>query len=264
MNAIELKDNLMNALFSEFGLRQKDGICCFCGKKLDVSVPYCDCNAAEKINFYYQKAKNKFSKMCNYDEAIDISKIYKPHTPPIFNGMTFEDYNTSGSNSQIKQNALNAVKEYFDKVYLNFLKGGNLLLLGKSGTGKTMLMSILAKMIAAKGFNVKFINIVNLFENIKDTFNNRGIISTKGYIDTFRKADFLFLDDLDKKENPTDYVKETLYATINDRTERRCPIIISANNDLNALDKMFDEVIISRLVQNAVVVLFTQENERLK
>ncbi|MCD7879028.1 MAG: ATP-binding protein, partial [Candidatus Gastranaerophilales bacterium] len=185
-------------------------------------------------------------------------------TPKLFEGMTFEDYKTTDPDGSKKQNVLNAVINYYNSACLNYLYGYNLILIGNPGTGKTMLSSILANMLVRSYFQAKFINIVDMFEEIKATFNNTGKIQTKEYIDNYKNAEYLFIDDLDKKKTPTDYVKETLYAIFNYRVENQLPIVISANSDLTALDKIFDEVIISRLVHKATVVLFTHGNERLK
>lgn len=178
--------------------------------------------------------------------------------------MTFEDYRIQNPASDKKQKVLNAVKDYYNDICFNYLRGNNLLLLGNWGTGKTMLSSILANKCADLCFGVKFINVVDMFEEIKDTFNNTGKIKTKYYINNHKKGEILFLDDIDKKQQPTDYIKEIFYSIINYRVENELPTVISANSNLAELDKIYGEAIVSRLAENARVVLFTHNNERLK
>ncbi len=249
-------------LKTNFGSRKKDGKCIFCGRDLS-NTDYCDCDYAEKINRYFKKYNNK---RVEIDRIIEIEGNFKEHfkvkTPSNFAGLTFEDYRTTEPNAAKKQKVLNAVKDYYTNCIYNYLTGTNLLLIGNYGTGKTMLSSILCRQIAAKCFICKFINIVNLFEEITATFYDKGKVKTSEYIDRYKKADFLFLDDIDKRE-PTEYIKQILYSLVNYRVENELPIIISANDMLDKLEQKFGEAIISRLVEKSKVVLFEQQNERL-
>jgi len=93
-------------------------------------------------------------------------------------------------------------------------------------------------------------------------FYGNGKVNTTDYINRYKKADFLFLDDIDKRE-PTDYIKQILYSVVNYRVENELPVVISANAMLNELEQKFGEAIISRLVEKSRVVLFEQANERL-
>lgn len=262
---MQTQEKLKTILFEKHGKRTDNGKCAFCGKEL-LPNTYCDCNAALKINRYFKRANKKIieieeQKILNAD---DFKKSYRVKIPRLFEGMTFDDYNINNPGKEEKSRVLGSVKTYYYNACLNYLQGYNLLLLGKPGTGKTMLSSILATLLADDCFNIQFVNIVDLFEEIKDTFNNTGKIRTKQYIDRYKCADFLFIDDIDKKKTPTDYIKEVLYSIFNYRVENQLPSVISANSDLANLDKIFDEVIISRLVHNATVVMFTHGNERLK
>ena len=263
---IELND-FTEKIIEKYGKRVEDGECQYCGNPVN---GYCNCNGALKINQYWIKAYKKCNEIDNLkvihssDDSPEagVRSCFKIKVPKIFEGMTFEDYKTQGTDKPEKERVLNAVVNYYANRCMNFLEGNNLLLLGKSGTGKTMLMTILANLLAKDCFSVLFVNFVELFENLKETFYKESKISTKEFVDIYRKADFLFIDDLDKKK-PAEYTKEILYAIVNYRVENRLATIFSANSDLKALDEMFGEVITSRIAQNATAVLFTHKNERL-
>lgn len=258
----ELLQEFKEVMKNNYGSRINEGKCAFCGAALS-NGQYCGCNGAEKINRYFKKFHNKFYDLQNYaDIGSDLKDYYTVTTPKKFAGLTFEDYRTTDPNAGAKQKVLKAVKDYYANCIYNYLSGTNLLLIGNYGTGKTMLASILCRQIAAKCFNCKFINIVDLFEEITATFYGNGKVNTTDYINRYKKADFLFLDDIDKRE-PTDYIKQILYSVVNYRVENELPVVISANAMLNELEQKFGEAIISRLVEKSRVVLFEQANERL-
>lgn len=258
----ELLKEFQEVLKTNYGSRKKDNKCIFCGTDLS-NGKYCECNNAEKINRYYKKFNKKFTELTGIKEIDGNFKDYfKVKTPKNFAGLTFDDYRITDPQAAAKGKVLNAVKNYYTNCVYNFLTGTNLLLIGNYGTGKTMISSILCRQIAAKCFNCKFINIVDLFEEITATFNSKGKVNTTDYINRYKKADFLFLDDIDKRD-PTDYIKQVLYSVVNYRVENELPVVISANSMLNELEQKFGEAIISRLVEKSKVVLFEQANERL-
>ena len=184
-------------------------------------------------------------------------------TPPNFAGMQFTDYKVT---SPSQKNALQQVKKYGVEAFENYLFGKNLFLIGNYGTGKTMLMSILARYIASEMLaKVSFINAVDLMNEIKDAFNPSTSKTALGVVDDYKKSHFLFLDDIDKI-NPTEYIKELLYSIVNYRTEHELPTITSANHNLEELEELFGEATVSRLANKdkTVIVQFQHQNWRVE
>lgn len=248
------------------GKRTTDGKCSFCGKEL-ASGEYCDCKEAKKKNRFFKKGADLVRNVNDYiltNNTLEEAQKYVGsffRTPEKFDGMSFEDYEIE---SDSEKKGFETTVEYYKKAVQNYLTGMNLLFLGKYGTGKTMLMSILCNELANKYlFSCKYVNAVNLWQQITDSFKNNDK-SVKDVVSPYKKAQFLFLDDIDKVK-PSDYVREIFYDVVNHRTEKELPTVISANHSLEDLDeKYYGEAIVSRLVQDAKIINFTHKNRRFQ
>lgn len=238
--------------------------CIFCGAFVNTGE-YCKCKKALQVNRYFKKVSTKIDNIKNISglytkfETTELMKRFYT-IPPRFEGLDFSSYKTE---CREQKKVLYAVVEYYQNSIKNFLIGTNLILLGNYGTGKTMLMSILCDLSAENYyFQNRFINAVDLVNKIKDTFSDTSTQSALKMADKYKDIDYLYLDDIDKI-NPTDYVRELMYSIVNYRIEHELPIVVSANNSLEVLDdKYFGEAVISRLIENSVIVRFTQKNMR--
>ena len=256
-------------LFENFGKRIENGKCVYCGKALQ-NDEYCDCSDSLLVNRFFKRAWAKIQKLCEYEILnIDLETARKEYilpaviTPRKFQGMTFDHYKTENDS---QKRALNGVIDYYKHAVKNYLTGMNLILFGNYGTGKTMLMSILARSLAKDYlFQPYFVNLVDFMNEIKDTFNSSNNKTAKQTLEKYSKSEFLFLDDIDKIK-PTEYAKETIYSLVNYRTEHELPTIISANHTPEELDlNYFDEAIVSRLadINNSKIIQFSHKNKRL-
>lgn len=263
LNKIAL--TLKSIIVSSYGKRLVDGKCNFCQKEIEKG--YCTCAESELINRYTRKAHN-FIDSISYlvelygEDSVNIRRN-SVSTPLNFTGMQFKDYKVE---NQSQKNALRQIKIYNDGALANLLFGKNLFLIGNYGTGKTMLMSILAKNIAGETLaNVLFVNAVDLMNEIKNAFNPSVKQTALDVADKYKKAHFLFFDDIDKI-NPTEYVKELLYSVVNYRTEHELPTITSANHNLEELEGLFGEATVSRLANKdkTYVVQFKHKNWRVE
>ena len=249
------------------GERTNGDACIYCGEKLNKGE-YCDCPQAEKINKHFKKIW-KYTENLNAYIALGVSekelrKKVKAtcSTPQLFNGMGFDDYIVE---CESEKNAKETVLRYFEQAIYNFLYGKNLTLLGNSGTGKTMLQTILCNSLISRWFfSCKFVNAVDLKGEITRCFNSKSNKTVDEVVNRYKTADFLFLDDIDKL-TPTDFVKEFIYTLVNYRIVNELPIITSANHTLEELDSQFyNEVIVSRLINNSPVVVFNHKNRRFQ
>lgn len=258
---VESKE-FLKVTIEKFGKRVENQTCIFCKETL-LNNEYCNCRKAERINKYFQKADRLASKMehlktvCSNKEIIELVKK-DCNIPDKFLGYELEDYVVQ---NESQRKVLFSISEYRKNIIEDFLIGKNLILFGNYGTGKTMLMSILCDIAAQEYlFNCKFVNIVDLLHEIQSSFKSEK--DTIKIIDRYKTADFLFLDDIDKKA-PTPYLKEILYSLVNYRVEKELPIIVSFNHTLEELDSAFGEAVVSRIAENAQVVHFAHENMRI-
>lgn len=134
-------------------------------------------------------------------------------------------------------------------------QGGNLLLIGTTGTGKTHLSTAIAREVIHQGYDVHYDsmqNILTAFEN--DRFHSGyGQREIEG--DKYLECDLLIIDDLG-----TEFINQfsiaTLYNIINTRGNRGLSTIISTNLSAADLRAKYDGRIISRIIGTEYKVLF--------
>ncbi|MCM1524362.1 MAG: ATP-binding protein [Ruminococcus sp.] len=120
----------------------------------------------------------------------------------------------------------------------------SLLMIGRTGVGKTHLSMSIAKELIANGFNVIYGSAVNLLENIeKEHFGREeGGDTLAALLD----CDLLIIDDLGSEFHSSFY-ESALYNIINSRINMGLPAVISSNLTLDELYKTYNERIISRI-----------------
>ncbi|MBE6799515.1 MAG: hypothetical protein E7525_07090 [Ruminococcaceae bacterium] len=154
--------------------------------------------------------------------------------------------------------ALRCCKEFVEK----FPSGGNLLLTGKSGLGKTHLSLAIVNAILEKNSNVIYGSAQNLINEVsRETFDRSG--STE-IIDSLLSCDLLVLDDLGT-EFSTPLSVSVVYNIINTRLLRGLSTIISTNLNLNEIGQVYNDRITSRLIGSyAVCPCFGNDIRQIK
>ena len=139
-------------------------------------------------------------------------------------------------------------------------KDRNLLLIGRTGTGKTHVSSAIARAVIERGYDVLYDtvqNIISAFET--DTFR-RGEESVSS---KYLECDLLIVDDLGT-EFSTQFTVSCIYNLINTRYNRGLSTVISTNLDPVQLSKQYDDRIYSRLIGgNSTPLLFVGKDYRL-
>ena len=133
-------------------------------------------------------------------------------------------------------------------------KRGNLLLVGKTGTGKTHVSTAIAREIIKMGFDVLYDTAQNIFSDFEtDRFKN-AYSQTEPKADKYLECDLLILDDLGT-EFVTPFTLSCLYNLINTRQNRGLSTIISTNLSPEELSKRYEDRIYSRLIGSGYRVL---------
>ncbi|MBQ7815979.1 MAG: ATP-binding protein [Oscillospiraceae bacterium] len=135
----------------------------------------------------------------------------------------------------------------------------SILMLGRSGLGKTHLSCAIADVCIKNGFVVMYASSQSLFEQIEKDRHD-----VQGMLDDIIGCDLFILDDLGT-EYLTPYGQSVLYNIINTRFLNNTPCIFTSNLvEEDDLYRKYGEKITSRLLGNCDVMEFFGEDIRLK
>lgn len=181
-------------------------------------------------------AKNTYLKLIG-EMPIDESTFEN------FDLKLYPEQKTSDGISPRKQMTavLSSCKDFVDK----FPSGGNLLLTGKSGLGKTHLSLAVANKVIQKGYSVIYGSAQNLINEVsRESFDRSG--STEK-IDSLTSCDLLILDDLGT-EFATQLSTSVVYNIINTRLLKGLSTVISTNLSFKEISDFYNDRITSRLI----------------
>lgn len=151
--------------------------------------------------------------------------------------------------SKVKNRAFEVMEKWCD---LNSSKI-NVLLSGKTGTGKTFLTECIANKLMGKSCVVLFttaFNLNNSLLNYHTCFDsNRNDI-----IEPYLSAEYLIIDDLGTEPMLKNVTKEYLYLILNERMTNRLSTIITTNLEPSELLTTYGERIFSRLMDNKTTI----------
>ena len=139
-------------------------------------------------------------------------------------------------------------------------KGGNLLLFGSPGLGKTFLSASIAREVSAAGFSVVYYTAENIFDQLERQKFSGGSGDAEDSSRIF-SCDLLILDDLGT-EMTTTFVQSALYQMINTRLLERRSTILNTNLNPQAIAKRYSPQIASRLEGEYRCMIFVGEDIR--
>ena len=131
----------------------------------------------------------------------------------------------------------------------------NLLLIGKTGTGKTHLSSAIAKEVLSRGFGVLYDSAQNIISSAEDDRFRSGYGERESRHEKFLECELLIIDDLGT-EFITQFGISVLYNLINTRQNKGLCTIISTNLSAEELAGKYEGRIYSRIVGSDYKVLF--------
>ena len=121
----------------------------------------------------------------------------------------------------------------------------SLLMIGKTGIGKTHLSLSIAKKVIAAGFNCIYGSAVNILADIEKEHFGRAD-GSRDTMAAVTEAGLLVLDDLGA-ENHTPFYEAAIYNIVNTRINLGKPTIISTNLNQGELRAIYNERILSRV-----------------
>jgi len=163
-----------------------------------------------------------------------------------------------GDDYRIMDNILRFSRNYADSFTR---RSGSILMLGRTGLGKTHLSLAIADTVMKKGYGVIYDSAVNILRSIeREHFSREHSTET---VDLIMDCDLLILDDLGTEYDSSFYTS-TIYNIINTRLNRGRPTIISTNLDFDGIAKRYDERVVSRLTSVYTCLQFSGEDVRLQ
>ena len=150
----------------------------------------------------------------------------------------------------MKRNVAKAKKfaESFGKPY------GNLLLMGKTGVGKTHISTAVAKTVIESGYNVIYDSAQNIVSDFEQDRFKSGYGQYDPKAEKYMECDLLIIDDLGT-EFVNQFTISCLYNLINTRQNRALPTVVSTNLTTEELISKYEGRISSRLLGAGVTVL---------
>ena len=138
---------------------------------------------------------------------------------------------------------------------------GNLLFVGNTGLGKTMLGGCIAAAVAEKGYSVAYESAGHLFAKLeKEKFNPSEEACAAAQ--RLRSSDLLIVDDLGT-ELPGNFVTAALYTLLNDRLLEGKATVVSTNLTIDEIKVRYSPQIASRLQGQYKLLLFLGQDIRV-
>ena len=141
------------------------------------------------------------------------------------------------------------------------MNSGNLLFIGGTGLGKTLLSACIARAVADKGHSVVYETASHLFSKLEQARFN-GNEENRREAEKFTACDLLIVDDLGT-EMPGQFVTAALYSLVNDRILAGKPMVISTNLNVEELRRRYSPQIASRLEGSFTRLTFVGEDIRV-
>lgn len=144
-------------------------------------------------------------------------------------------------------------------------RGGNLLLYGAPGLGKTFLSAAIAGAVSQEGFSVVYDSAAHVFSRFEDRKFGRDTGEEAGEdVARFLRCDLLILDDLGT-EMTTAFVQSALYEIVNTRLLERRATILNTNLSPEEVSRRYGGQIASRLEgEYQILPFFGRDIRKLK
>lgn len=174
-----------------------------------------------------------------------------------FNNFDLSAYSDPEVRERMRINLTNA------KTYVkNFpKKKSNLLLIGKTGTGKTHISTAIAREIISLGYDVMYDSAQNIFSDFESDKFRSGWGDREPKSEKYLECDLLIIDDLGT-EFTSSFTVSCLYNLLNTRQNRGKATVVSTNLTHQELQEKYDDRIYSRLIGNDVFIIVFEGNDK--
>ena len=182
------------------------------------------------------------SGFCGHEVCACLQKYYneqqkKTLSPLLGMGnQSFDTFSLDWYSPRINERLGCSPREHMEHVFetcSNFARhfekhGGNLLLTGPTGVGKTFLSACTAREVTDRGFTVVYDTVPNFFRIMENDHFHRVEEGSSDAVERFLRCDLLIMDDLGT-EFLTPFVNSALYRIVNTRLMTGKSTVISTN-----------------------------------
>lgn len=184
----------------------------------------------------------------------------------------FDTFNLNYYSDVADKDSMISPRENMEKVHARckrfaedfYEEGGNLLLYGNTGVGKTFLCHCIAKELLDSSFTVIYLSALKLMEILGDrAFGREQAEEDSELTDFIYECDLLIIDDLGS-EISNAFVNSRLFDCINRRLGSFLSTVISTNLSLGELKDVYSERVFSRLLGNFELLPIIGEDIRIR
>lgn len=176
------------------------------------------------------------------------------HSSGIANYQGFEAWQPFGEQAQRMEGILNFAKNYLPSKNMS-----NLIMYGKTGTGKTLLANLIASDFVRNGKSVKLIRASDIHSQVRATWAKNATTTEHDLISSWISQDLLVIDELGEADSSTNAEthqanRERISRIIDGRYTRGLPTIITSNFERDELVERLGDRAWDRLAQKAVMI----------
>ena len=202
-------------------------------------------------------------RMCScMREALLKENIKSSGIGHLIDKQSFENFslNVYGEDREFMQSVLMIAKNYAE----TFGKDSkNLVLSGKTGTGKTHISTSIARVVIERGFDVIYDSAQNIISAFEDDKFRSGYNRQESSAEKYMDCDLLIIDDLGT-EFITQFTVSCLYNLLNTRLNKGLATVISTNLERAELERKYDDRLFSRIFgTDSIQLRFFGEDRRL-
>ena len=245
--------------------KEKESILEKAGYPTDYLEPIYDCKDCKDTGYIE-------GKKCHCLKQAAIKKLY-PHTNlsnkyqnVSFKHFSLDYYDRNDNDAKTNLSSFDYAKnalEYCQDFVKNFNStGGNILLYGNTGLGKTYLSTCIGLELLEQGYSVLYLTATQLLDVFEKKMKDRGTSARQDFM-LLSEVDLLIIDDLGTEFQNSFNIPNVLDC-INNRILSEKSTVISTNLNLRDLQTCYTERFISRIVENYKLLRLTGKDIRIQ
>ncbi len=209
----------------------------------------CHCFRSMQLRLLYQQS--------------NVTDIVKRENFGTFNLARFDNMEIlPEANGQTNRSYMGHVARYLKSWCEHFSEnGGNIILMGNPGTGKTFLINCVTKELLDHGHSVIYLSSTDLFEGLGRSLREKNE-GEEDISSAIMECELLVIDDLGT-EFANSFTTSKLFYIINQRMVMKKSVMISTNLSFRNLQDNYSDRIVSRFMSDYEIIPLYGKDQRL-